>query len=66
MSYNPYLKNIFLMQGVCYIACLLKLDSHLPKKINILFAFMKAFKDDEKCFLFHLNGFIHFIHSQEI
>ena len=34
--------------------------------INILFAFMKAFKDDEKCFLFHLNGFIHFIHSQDI
>ena len=32
----------------------LKLDSHLPNKL--LFASMTAFKNDEKCFLFHLKS----------
>ena len=33
----------------------LKSDSHLPPKKN-LFASMIAFKNDEKCFLFHLKA----------
>ena len=32
----------------------LKSDSHLPKKL-FLFTSMKVFKNDEKCFLFHVN-----------
>ena len=47
-----------------YLLLALKSDSHLPKKINFaLFASMKALKNDEKCFLFHLKSSLH---SQDI
>ena len=42
-----------LFRGFTVLA--LKLDSHLPKKIA-LFTSMKALKNNEKCFLFHLKS----------
>ena len=39
-----------------YLNTLLKSDSHLPKKL-------KAFKNNEKCFLFHFKSFFR---SQDI
>ena len=41
-------------QTYCIHVCL-KSDSHLPKKF-VLFADWKLFKNDEKCFLFHLES----------
>ena len=37
-----------------YVRKDLKSDSHLPKKMT-LFVSLKAFKDDKKCFLFHVK-----------
>ena len=36
-----------------------KSDSYLPKEF-VLFAFRKPFKNDEKCFLFHLKSSLRF------
>ena len=32
---------------------------YLMKNLNVLFASMKSFKNDEKCFLFHLKNSFH-------
>ena len=38
---------------------ILKSDSRLPKKIFFFLLQWKPFKNDEKCFLFHLKNYFH-------
>ena len=44
-------------QSNAFVILCLKSDSHRLKKL-ILFVSTKAFKNDEKCFLFHLESFL--------
>ena len=37
----------------------LKSGSHLPKRIVLFASFESPFKNDEKCFLFHLKSSFH-------
>ena len=39
-----------------YLSLQLKSDSHLPKKFRFYLLQWKPFKNDEKCFLFHLKN----------